>query len=273
MRRPGRHEACAVALSVVLLSVACRGGDGPPAPECVTDLVTDVTFDLEPAAAAPQIHADAAFDGSTVWLAYNRPDDEGEERHSVFLRRIHCDGTAASLSMRVNTTQSSNDLGPSIAVADGTIAITWTSDSGVGANNMDAMYRTWGTNHDPRMQTDVVLETEHAGEPVVGNVVGPVVAAVGNGQFAVAGVRTFEATGRSQAFVQRRAAAAKPFAHASRANRSAIERVVTWPVQARARSRSELEQRLSPLSTRGKTLAPHRTLTVLGRHVAECRDW
>jgi hypothetical protein len=200
MRRSRTLEHCA-ALLVGLLA-ACGGDDGGPAPECETELAVEVTVDLETVAEPPQIHADVAFDGSAIWLVYNLQDGEGGGGFDVFLRRIHCDGSPASESMRVTTTLGGNDVDPAIAIRDEVIAVVWNADNGTGANNMDVLFRTWGVDGEPVMDTDVILETEREGAPVTGNVMSPAVAAAGEEQFAVVGVRGLEAAGTFQTFVQ-----------------------------------------------------------------------
>lgn len=202
-RTPEQVAAWLCTAAALILAPACGGGDDEPAPECETELAVGITVDLEPLAAAPQIHPDVAFDGSALWLAYNLTDGEGAGNFDVFLRRIHCNGTLASESMRVTTTLGGNDIDPSIAVSDGVVAVAWNADSGMAPNNMDALFRTWGTDGEPVMTSDVILETSREGAPAPGNVMAPRVAALGNGEFAVAGVRGLDAAGTFQAFVQR----------------------------------------------------------------------
>lgn len=200
-----------VLLAFLVAVVSACGDDGAAAPDaapartCATDLITGVTFDLDPDGGPTQIHADVAFDGEAVWLVYNLPDGEGSGGFDVFARRIHCDGTAAGDRIQVTTTTGRNDIDPAVAIAGGRAHVVWQSDNNnnTGMNNLDIVHRSYQIDGTAIATADRDLETTRGGSPVPGNAFYPDVAALPDGGMVIAGVRGLDETGTFQAFVQR----------------------------------------------------------------------
>lgn len=175
--------------------------DATPQRACATDLVTDVTFDLDPDGGPTQIHADVAFDGEAVWLVYNLPDAGGG--FDVFARRIHCDGTPAGDRIAVTTSAGRNDVDPAVSIAAGRAHVVWQADNNTGTNNLDIVYRSFEVDGAALMAAEADLETSRNGTPVPGNAFYPDVAALPDGGMVIAGARGLDETGTFQAFVQR----------------------------------------------------------------------
>jgi len=171
---------------------------------CATELVADTTFAVDPGGAGTQIHAAAVSDGRTVWVAYDRPAQDGSGLFDVYLVGLQCDGTQAFAPVLVNTANGRNDVDPAIARGDdGGLAIVWQSDNREGVDNLDIIYRVMEPTGTPRMATARILETTHGGDPVPGVTWMPSVAPQAGGGYAIAGSRALDDAGTFQVFVQR----------------------------------------------------------------------
>lgn len=189
----------------VIDAAADAGDDGGATQGCEEILVTDQTFALDPQGPDTQIHAAAAFDGETVWVVYNLPDQLGSGGFDVYALRLRCDGSHHLAPFVVNTTREGNDVDPDLDldVAGDRVYVTWTTDTSIFPNNMDVYYRSLTLDGEPVMATDRVLDTTRDGTPVPGNVMSPDVTALGNGRFAVAAIRGLDDASGFQAFAQR----------------------------------------------------------------------
>lgn len=196
------HRGVCIA-AAVLAWTAC-GDDGGPAPDpfeaCAAAPVTDTTFELDTANPAPQIHADFAFIGGRIWMAYNLVDGEGAGGFDVFVTTIGCDGVA-SAPQRVTTTTGRNDIDPVIDRRGDSVYIAWSSDSSMGSDNLDLLYRSYAITGEPIMANDRILDTTLAGAPVQTNTWLPDVAGLPDDRAAIIGVRGIDNV--FQTFIQR----------------------------------------------------------------------
>lgn len=85
-----------------------------------------------------QIHAATAFDGETLWVTYNLPDERGE--FDVWIAGFDCAGQQTVSPRRVNTTDF-NDVDPAIAAQPGQVIVAWGADSGMQPTNLSLRYR------------------------------------------------------------------------------------------------------------------------------------
>ena len=152
----------------------------------------------EPDATGPdtQIHATSAFDGEQVWVAWNRPD--GGSYFDVFLARMDCAGALTFGPVEVSQTDQS-ELDPVLAVSGDRLMVAWSSDSGMGTDNLDIRYRLYDLDGAP--QTEVIeLAADRDGAPVTGNATLPALAATDDG-FLMAGSWGHDDSPAFQAFV------------------------------------------------------------------------
>jgi hypothetical protein len=181
-------------------AVPDSGPDGATGDSCAERLVLDTVFELDPDGPDTQIHVNAAFDGESLWVVWNRPD--GNNYFDVWAQRLGCDGAALVAPFLVNTTDH-NEIDPSVAVGDGNVYVVWQADNNTGVNNMDILMRTYTVDGAPIMTADAIVETTYDGTPVEGNVMAPGVTALPGGQFAVSGVRGLDVAPAWQVFAQR----------------------------------------------------------------------
>lgn len=196
---------------------------------CLTPLVTDTPFALDPDGPDTQIHAAAAFDGESIWVVYNRPDALGG--FDVYGVRLQCDTTWRLPPFQINTTDH-NDVDPTLAVGNGHLYVAWQTDTGTGVDNMQLLLRTFDVGGVPLMSADEMLRTTRAGQPVPGNTWMPALAPLPTG-FAVAGARAVPDASGFQVFLQRlddQGAAVEPTLDASFAPASSQ----TYPALAAA---------------------------------------
>ena len=187
------------ALDAAVTPDAAPDADVTPDPPCVTPLVTGQIFELDPDGPDTQIHVNAAFDGESVWVVYNRPDALGG--FDVYGLRLDCDGTQRLPPFQINTSDW-NDLDPALSVGSGKVYVAWQTDTSVWPNNMDTVFRTYDVSGTALMATDLVLETQREGNPVPGNAWMPDVAALPGGGFVLAGARGIDDASGFQVYLQ-----------------------------------------------------------------------
>ncbi len=153
---------------------------------CETDLLGNTTFEPDPGEVSTQIHVNARFDGGAVWVAYSRPDNQGNGTFDVYALRLNCDGTRAVEPSAVNTTDA-NDLDPALAVSGGRVFFAWQSDDAQGLRNLNIYTRLFQTDGTPLQDTDRRFTAVLAGEPRDVNAWMPALAALPDGGFALAG--------------------------------------------------------------------------------------
>ena len=147
-----------------------------------------------------QIHASVAADDEGVWVAYNRPRDDGSGQFDVFVTHIGCDGEVTVTPTRLNDADGANHVDPSVATACGRALIAWHRDDGQFPHNLSihrAVIEVDGTVATPG--STLVLD-DGAYE---GNAWMPAAADLPDCGFAVAGARGHEEYGTFQTFVQR----------------------------------------------------------------------
>ncbi len=193
----------------IALALAACGDDGggEVVETCASDPVLDVTFDLDTTNPSPQIHADFAFVGGDIWMAYNLVDGEGGGGFDVFLSRLGCDGSVGPAE-RVTTTMGGNDIEPEIDRRGDRVFITWSSDTSAAENNLAALFRGYTTDGTPLTASDTTVQTELDGQPVIANTWLPEVTGLPNGDAAIIGVRGIDTS--FQTFIQRISADGNP---------------------------------------------------------------
>lgn len=218
-----RTERHPCSLFVALLAIGCGGSDPPltgdsgvdagPSDAGPTDGGGDPDageptcrpgdpFELAPALASTQIHADLAFDGEATWLVFNVPEEGGTGLFDVYAMRLGCDGSIVTPPFVVNTTRAPNDVDPSIAISEERVLVAWHSDDSTLESNLDIRYRIFVRDGTPLLDEDRVLETTRGGTPVSGNALAPQVTPRSAGGFWIAGMRGIEEAAAFQVFAQ-----------------------------------------------------------------------
>lgn len=159
--------------------------DSTPMSACLQALAEAAPFELWSAGADTQIHADVAFDGEAIWVAFNAPAPESSS-FAVFVTRLGCDGSVLVEPTMVSNVEDGNQVDPDVAVSGDRVLVSWQADTGVFPNNMDTLYRVFG--RDGSALTDVfgsVIPTVN-GVVQEGNIWMPRSVGFGDGSFAVA---------------------------------------------------------------------------------------
>ena len=149
-----------------------------------------------------QIHVNAASDGAGVWIAYNRPRDDGSGQFDVFVTRVGCDGVATVPPMRVNGDDGANHVDPAVAVSAGRALVAWHRDDGQFPYNL-SIHRAVVDGDGNVVAAGAALELTTDGGEYAGNNWMPAVGALPDGGFVVAGSLGHEEYGSFQVFVQR----------------------------------------------------------------------
>ncbi len=147
-----------------------------------------------------QIHAAAAADGDGIWVAYNRPRDDGY--FDVFVKRLACDGSVEVAPIRLNEDDGANHVDPAVAVSRDRLLVTWHRDDGQYPYNMSVHLAVISQTGDVPT-ADQRLVTTHDGAEHEGNVWMPSAAALPDGGFVVAGSRGHPVYEQFQVFAQR----------------------------------------------------------------------
>jgi hypothetical protein len=189
----------------LLALFACKG---PSAHNSTVDTADTGTADVclaqwsdgltEPDETGPdtQIHATSVFDGEHLWVAWNRRDSG--TKFDIWLERIACDGTVNVGPIEVTNTNDS-ELDPVLAISGDRLLVAWTSDNGVGPNNLDIRTRVYDLDGNPLTDPTDVAGTR-AGAPNPGNALFPALAATADG-FLLAGSWGHDDAPAFQAFV------------------------------------------------------------------------
>ncbi|MEM9191049.1 MAG: hypothetical protein AAGF12_17830 [Myxococcota bacterium] len=159
-------------------------------------------FALDPEARRGQIHPEARFDGDTLFVVYNLPD-EGSML-DVYLRRFDCSGAPLGERERVNTIDNVGETDPTLAITDEGVMIAWIQDnSAASPTNLRTFFRRMdrdGTFVDAAEQR---LETRRNGQGVNGNHLGVHLLALPDGEFLFSGARGHTESNVFQAYAQR----------------------------------------------------------------------
>ncbi|TNE92551.1 MAG: hypothetical protein EP330_01000 [Deltaproteobacteria bacterium] len=185
--------------SSLLLLGACAGGDPVDSdtasgPGCTALFASALT---EPDASGPntQIHPTSTFDGEHVWVAWNRRDSGSG--FDVWVARMDCAGIVDVGPLEV-TDSDDNELDPVIAVSGDRVLVAWTSDNGVGPDNLDIRYRVLDVDGNPVGGVQELTASRN-GQPVTGNATMPAVDGI-EGGFVLAGSWGHEDSPAFQAF-------------------------------------------------------------------------
>jgi len=195
-------------LLLPLVGLAACAGNDPSTPTDGTDPTGDTgaaTSDCldqwadgltEPDASGPdtQIHGTSVFDGTHVWVAWNRPD--AGSKFDIFLQRMTCDGQVDLGPFEVTDTDD-NELDPVLAVSGGRLLVAWTSDSDA-VHNLDIRTRVYDLDGNA-LTEPADLEASRNGAVVTGNATLPH-AAPRDGGFWLAGSWGHEKSPAFQAF-------------------------------------------------------------------------
>lgn len=122
----------------------------------VSDSVFGNIFSIDPAGPDTQIHAAAAYDGTGIWVVYNRPGSDSN--FEVWAVRLACDGTPLVKPFRVNHESGYNDTDPALAVNANVVMFAWQEDNGQSPNNLSVRYRSFNIDGSPLMAADHVLD-------------------------------------------------------------------------------------------------------------------
>ena len=178
-----------------MLAISCV----EPAATCPPDL-REHTVRPGSDDARTEIHAAAAFDGSGVWLVYNRPDEGGD--FDVYATRLDCRGDVDIEPFLVQSDPAfGNDVDPEVAVSGGRVLIAWVADDGTGENNLSVRYRVLSTSGEP-ITEDRRLATTHEGVDTPLNHLGVQITVHPDGRFLLAGSRGIPAVPAFSAYAQ-----------------------------------------------------------------------
>ena len=92
------------------------------------------SFTLFPDLPATQIHADIAFDGSSIWTVFNLPNENGE--FDVYLGSVDCRGNTVVPPKQVVNIPGLNQTTPRIAISGSNILVAAQGDNGESGNNL-----------------------------------------------------------------------------------------------------------------------------------------
>ena len=123
----------------------------------VSDSVFGNIFSIDPAGPLIQIHAAAAWDGTGIWVVYNRPDKPKKGGFDVWAVRLKCDGTHLIEPFMVNHDSMDNNTDPCLAVNGDTVMFAWQTDNGKAPDNMSIWYRSFKIDGTPIMKSDKML--------------------------------------------------------------------------------------------------------------------
>ena len=179
--------------------------DEPITNPCLEMLAEGTTFEAAPNAPDTQIHASVAFDGQSVWVVYNQPEQGDGGNFDVMVTRLGCDGQAQVDPIKVNTLTGINFIDPTVAWGgDDRLVVAWQGDNGMQPNNLDVYMRTFARDGAPNADQETLVETNRNGQTQNGNAWMTKVRAMADGQgFVLAGARGLEEAGRFQTFIQR----------------------------------------------------------------------
>lgn len=205
----GRRPLSSLFAAGVLCSLAGTGCV-PPAVEddddsisgdddACADVLHDETVAIDPDGPTTQIHGAAAFDGEGVWIAHNRPRDDGW--FDVFATRIGCDGSILVEPWRLNEDDGASHVDPSIAVDGDAVLVAWHRDDGQFPYNLSTWVRGFDLEGNPAGEA-LELATTWDGGLLEGNVWMPAVAARPGEGLVVAGVRGLPDLDRFQVYLQ-----------------------------------------------------------------------
>lgn len=115
-------------------------------------------FSIDPTGPDKQIHAAAAWDGTGIWVVYNRPDSAKKFGFDVWAVRLGCDGTHLIKPFMVNHESMDNNTYPTLAVNGDVVMFAWQADNGQAPNNLSIWYRSFNTDGSQLMAADHVLD-------------------------------------------------------------------------------------------------------------------
>lgn len=177
---------------------------GPRTGPCVERLYDDRNLPLDPQGPTTQIHPALVYDGDTLWVAYNLPNEHGF--FDPYLTRLRCDGEVMLPPLRVSTTLSSsvgpNSIDPDLLIAHDQVYVFWQWDTGTGPDNLDIVFRRFSLEGVPLDPEDRVLLLERDGRPQLVSTWFPKLAALPDG-LALVGAWAHDEAQRFQVFVQR----------------------------------------------------------------------
>ncbi len=183
--------------------------DDTAAAACADDVLRDESLWLDAGGPDTQIHAAVAADGTGVWLAYNRPRDDGSGQFDVFATRVGCDGVTRVEPVRINAADGANHVDPAVAATPERALIAWHRDDSQYPYNL-SIHRAVVSADGSIVTEGGALALTRDGAAYEGNAWMPSVAALPGDTFAVAGARGHEEYNSFQAFVQRVDAAGTP---------------------------------------------------------------
>jgi len=177
--------------------------------DACADTPLDETLPLDPAGPETQIHGAAVFDGEGIWIAYNRPRDDGQ--FDVYATRIGCDGQVIVEPWRLNEDDGANHVDPALAHDGDAVLVAWHRDDGVFPHNLSTWVRGFDRDGAPAGPAHELITTWEAA-PLEGNVWMPAVAARPGDGLVVAGVRGLPDIERFQVYLQPVDSAGEPTA-------------------------------------------------------------
>lgn len=145
---------------------------------CLEDW-SDGLREIDPAGPDTQIHSEVAFDGSRLWFAWNRPNDDAT--FDVWGSIVGCDGAGIREPTPVSDSRD-NEIDPTLAFAGGRALVAWTGSAGGG---LDIRARVLDADGAPATAVAAFAGTR-GGAPVTGNATLPALATTGDA-FVLAG--------------------------------------------------------------------------------------
>lgn len=142
--------------------------DGGVVPTFALTATPNVTFDVDPSGPDTQIHATVAVVRDAVWVAYNRPSEDGSGNFDVFVVGFGGDGNLRFGPTRINDTLGPNDIDPSIAVDGDRVLVVWQRDDQVSMYNLSIVYRILDTDGVP-VGAETTMALTRDGAPLEAN--------------------------------------------------------------------------------------------------------
>lgn len=168
---------------------------------CGDQLTLNTTFTIDPNGLAGQYYSRTAFDGDGIWVVYGVRESAMIGAADVWATRLACDGATDVAPFLVSASPSGvQDVFPAIAVRDDDVYIAWTQES-QGTNK--PFMRSFKRDGTPNQSAPVELTPQLGGLPLSNLIWETDVAALPNGEAALAASFFSEKAGTFQIMVQR----------------------------------------------------------------------
>lgn len=173
---------------------------GNTAAPCSTQILLDETISLMGDLGEMQVHLDAAFDGSQLYLVYNFADTQSDGM-GIAGRTLKCDGALGPEVTISNNEYTQTD--PQVAVGENEFMVVWQKDTPEQSpNNLDLLIQNFSLEFTPQYETPQTLEMTRNGNPQEKNAWMPAIAPAYKNGFWVFGARGHDEATAFQTFGQ-----------------------------------------------------------------------